>query len=117
MGLLDKAKAAAAQAAAQAQKGAAQLQGKVEQAQTRKKADDLAKELGYLIVRERTDGTPAGPRADELVGQITALEAELQAEAGGGDGSGETPAGSATPATPAPPTSASEPAAGDFTLD
>jgi hypothetical protein len=114
--VFDKAKAAAAKVAAGAQKGASQVQGKVEQAQTRKKADDLAKQLGYLIVRERTQGEPAGTAADDLVSQIAALEAQLGAEAeapaaGGSPVAGETAGGEA------PPTSASEPTSGDFTLE
>jgi hypothetical protein len=62
MSILDKAKAAAQKA--------------------RKKADDLAKQLGYLIVRERSGGEQAGPQADELVAQIRNLEAQLAAEGG-----------------------------------
>ncbi len=79
MGLLDKAKQAAQQAAEAAKKGTAQVQGKIEHAQTKKKADDLAQELGYLIVRERTGGAAAGAEADRLVSDITALQAELAA--------------------------------------
>jgi hypothetical protein len=112
MSLLDKAKAAAAKVAEGAQKGAQQVQGKVEQTQTRKKADDLAKQLGYLIVRERSGGEPAGPAADDLIGQIVALEAQLAASP---QESLSTPPTDAAPAPP--PTAASEPTAGDFTLD
>jgi len=77
MGLLDKAKAAAEKVAEEAKKGTAQVQDKVDQAQTRKKADDLAKQLGYLIVKERSGGEAAGTEADGLVAQIQALEAKL----------------------------------------
>jgi hypothetical protein len=117
MSLLDKAKAAAQKVAEGAQKGAHQVQEKVEQSQTRKKADDLAKQLGYLIVRERSGGEAAGAAADDLVGQITALEAQLAAMQAGEDDAG-TDAASATP-MPAtePPPAASEPTAGDFKLD
>lgn len=90
MGILDKAKAAAEKVAQEAKKGTAQVQDKVEHAQTRKKADDLAKQLGYLIVKER-GGEPAGAEADRLVGEIQALEAKL-AEApdpAAGDGTPE----------------------------
>jgi hypothetical protein len=77
MGILDKAKAAAGKVAEEAKKGTAQVQGKVEQSQTRKKADGLAEQLGYLIVKERSGGAPAGAEADRLVGEIQALEAKL----------------------------------------
>jgi hypothetical protein len=111
MGLMDKVKAAAQEAAAAAKKGTAQVQGKVEHAQLRKKADEAAKELGYLIVREQTKGEPAGADRDGLVNDIVGLEAQLSEE-GEAD---EQPAPAAPPA--APPTSASQPAAGDFKLD
>ncbi|MGZ8641133.1 MAG: hypothetical protein ACXWYF_06765 [Actinomycetota bacterium] len=77
MGILDKAKAAAGKVAEEAKKGTAQVQDKVEHAQTRKKADALAEQLGYLIVKERSGGEPAGPEADRLVNEIQALESTL----------------------------------------
>jgi len=84
MGFLDKVKDTAQQVAVDAKKGAGQVKGKVEQAQTRKKADDLAKQLGYLIVRERTGGAAAGDEADRLVKQVVELERELDQDAGSG---------------------------------
>jgi hypothetical protein len=91
MGILDKAKAAAGKVAEEAKKGTAQVQDKVEHAQTRKKADGLAEQLGYLIVKERSSGEPAGADADRLVEEIQALEAKL---AGASDATAEddTPA-------------------------
>ena len=81
MGILDKAKAAAEKVAEEAKKGTAQVQDKVEQSQTRKKADDLAKQLGYLIVKERGGGEAAGAEGDRLVGEIQELEAKLASDA------------------------------------
>jgi hypothetical protein len=83
MGFLDKAKAAAEKVAEEAKKGTAQVQDKVEHTQTRKKADDLAKQLGYLIAKE---GTGTGD-ADRLVAEIQVLEAKLAAapDPGAGD--------------------------------
>lgn len=104
MGLMDKVKAAAQEAAAAAKKGTAQVQEKVEQAQLRRKADEAAKQLGYLIVRERTKGEPAGAEADRLVNEVVGFEAQLAQ-------SGEAVEQAA------PPTSASEPAAGDVKPD
>jgi hypothetical protein len=111
MSLLDKAKAAAAKVAEGAQKGAQQVQEKVEQTQTRKKADDLAEQLGYMIVRERSGGESAGSAADDLVSQIVALEAQLKASPQ------EISTAPADAAPAPPPAAASEPTTGDLTLD
>lgn len=81
MGLFDKAKDLASKAAGEAQKAADAAKDKVDDVQARRKADDLAKQLGYLIVRERTDGTAASEEADLLVTEITAIEASLAAGA------------------------------------
>ncbi len=86
MGILDKAKAAAEKVAEEAKKGSAQVQGKMEHAQMRKKANELAEQLGYLIVKERSGGEPAGPEADRLVGEIQTLEAKLAESSDAGDG-------------------------------
>lgn len=112
MGLLDKAKAAAERAASEAKKGAAQVQEKVEQVQTRKRADELAARLGYLLVRERQGQAPAEEDKERLVTDIIALEAQLA----GGTAAGAAPSEGSAPA-PEPPTSASEPSGGDFKLD
>jgi hypothetical protein len=79
MGILDKVKQAAGEAAQAAKKGAAQVQTKVEQTQIRKKADDAARRLGYLVFKEKTEGTPAGEEADRLVAEIKELEEQLAA--------------------------------------
>jgi hypothetical protein len=88
MGILDKAKQVAGQVGDAAKKGASQVQSKVEQSQTRKKADEAAEKLGYLIYKERTEGTPAGEEADKLVAEIAELEKQLAAAAATG---GEKP--------------------------
>jgi hypothetical protein len=90
MGILDKAKAAAEKVAVEAKKGTAQVQDKVEQSQTRKKADGLAEQLGYLIVKERSGGAPGGAEADRLVAEIQELEAKLAAASGPTDGDATT---------------------------
>jgi hypothetical protein len=103
MGLMDKVKAAADKAVTEAKKGTAQIKEKVGDAQLRRKADDAAKRLGYLIVKERTEGVPAGVEADTLVEEIQALEAQIAEETAGAsdtDTQGEateTPAGDAEP--------------------
>lgn len=111
MGLMDKVKAQAQNVAAQAKTAAGQAQDKVEQIQLRKKADEAAKRLGYLIHKERTGGGAAGAEAEKLVAEITNIERQLaegEQEGDGGSGSGATP--------DAPPTSSSDAAPGDFKL-
>ena len=117
MGLMDKMKAAAQDVATQAKSATAQAQTKIEQTQTRKKADEAAQKLGYLIHRERTQGVPAGAEADTLVAQITSLEAELAAAAQPAATDPAAPPIAAAPADPpAATTSSSEPTGGDFKL-
>lgn len=117
MGLMDKVKAAAQDVATQAKSATAQAQTKIEQTQTRKKADEAAQKLGYLIHRERTEGVPAGAEADALVAQITSLEAELAAQPAPATQAPGAPAATTGPADPpAATTSSSEPTGGDFKL-
>ena len=119
MGFMDKVKSAAQDAATQAKAATSQAQSKIEETQTRKKMDDVAKQLGYVIYAERTQGTPAVD-ADRLINEMKGFEAALAAAA-------QPAADAATPAptetapvthTDAAPTSASasEPSAGDFKL-
>ena len=77
MSFMDKFKNAAQEVAVEAKKVTAQAQGKVEETQLKRKMDAAAKELGYLIHRERVKGVSAGPEADRLVASITSLEAEV----------------------------------------
>jgi ribosomal protein L12E/L44/L45/RPP1/RPP2 len=125
MGFMDKMKTAAQDAATQAKKATAGAQTKMEEGQVKKKMDESAKKLGYLVYAERTQGTPAGADADTAVSELQGLEQklkELQTQAA------ETPAASpeasapaaADPAAAPPPstptTSSSEPTGGDFKL-
>lgn len=99
MGILDKVKQAAGEAAEAAKKGASQVQTKVHEGQLRKKADEAAEKLGYLIFKERTEGTPAGEEADALVAEIADLEkqiAEVSAKPEG-EGGAEAEASSEAP--------------------
>ncbi|MDQ3915301.1 MAG: hypothetical protein M3323_08240 [Actinomycetota bacterium] len=113
MGLLDKVKAQAQNVAAEAKKATAQAQDKVGDMQLRKKADAAAKQLGYLVHKERTGGAPGGDDADRLVQEITDLEAQMAAEEAP-EGPPQEGTAEATPA-PAPPT-ASDATPGDFKL-
>ncbi len=123
MGLMDKVKAAAEKAATEAKKGTAQVKEKIGDAQLRRKADDAAKRLGYLIVKERTEGVPAGDEATQLVEEIKALEVQI-AEDQASEAPATPDAPAATPDAPAAsapsepsPSSASEAAPGDFKLE
>ena len=120
MGFMDKVKSAAQDAATQAKAATSQAQSKIEETQTKKKMDDVAKQLGYQIYAERTQGTPAAD-ADRLVEEMKGLEAALAAAS---QPQAQTPAppppdaGAPVTHTDAAPasTSASEPTAGDFKL-
>jgi len=74
---MDKVKQAAGGVAEATKKGAATAQTKAKIHGLRNKADEAAQKLGYLVHRERTGGEAAGTEADELVTQITELEAEI----------------------------------------
>lgn len=80
MGFMDKVKQTASEVAAEAKKGAGQLKDKRDDSQLRKKGDDLAKQLGYLIYKERRKDTPAGDEAERLITEMAELEAQLEAE-------------------------------------
>lgn len=80
---MDKVKQAAGGVADATKRGAATAQTKAKIHGLRNKADEGAQRLGYLVHRERSGGEAAGAEADELVKQITELEAqiaELEAE-------------------------------------
>lgn len=113
MGILDKAKQMAGQVGEAAKKGASQVQTKVDRSQTRKKADEAAEKLGYLIYKERTEGTPAGEEADKLVAEIAELEkhlAEAPPEGEPTSEAGESPpeAGESPPEVAEPPEAPAE---------
>ena len=120
MGFLDKVKEQAGKAGEGIKKGTASVKDKMEDSQLRKKADDNAKQIGYLVVKEKTAGQSDQAEVDRLVQEIVALEAKM-AE-GPGDGAVQAESAPATggeqqATAQAPPTSASEPASGDFKLD
>src|SRR5438477_729334 len=126
MGLLDKVKETAAKAAEGAKKGTASVKDKLGDAQLQKKADDNAKQIGWLIVKEKTEAVapPAG-EIDRLVQEIVAWQKEaaevpdiLRQDEGAvqAESAPATPSEESATAAPAPPSSASEPTSGDFKL-
>jgi hypothetical protein len=115
---MDKVKAAADKAMTEAKKGTATVKDKIGDAQLRRKADDAAKRLGYLIVKERTEGQPAGEEADTLVEEITALEAQIEAENAAAEEAEPSTEEAMPEAPPAEPPAASPDAPpGDFKLE
>jgi hypothetical protein len=107
MGVMDKVKQVAGGVGGAAKKGAAQVQTKVGQTQLRRKADDAAKRLGYVIYRERMGGgTPAAGEVDGLVNEIK--QAEDAIAAGGASAATTSSDGGTAPTTrssePMPPT-------------
>ena len=60
MGLLDKAKEIAGQGAEAAKKAAEVAKDKAGDLQAKRRMDDLAQQLGYLVVRERTEAPTPG---------------------------------------------------------
>ena len=101
MGLMDKVKAAAQDITAEAKKATAQGKTKLDQAQIRRKMNDAAEQLGYLIYNERAKGTVAGAEADRLVAEIEGLEAE--ARSASGSTAPETPSGPVPESSVTPP--------------
>jgi len=79
MGFLDKVKEAASDVASEAKKGAGQLKDKTDEFQLRKKRDELAKQLGYLMYKERAKATPAGEDAERIIAEMTEVQAQLDA--------------------------------------
>jgi hypothetical protein len=101
MSLLDKVKKVATDAAEVAKKGTEKAKDKVEQMQIKKKLDGNAEQLGYLIYRERRQGTPAGADAEKLMDEMAEYERLLaEAEA---DDAGADDAGSGDPGIPPTP--------------
>jgi hypothetical protein len=78
MGFLDKVKEQAAKAAETAKKGTASVKDKLGDAQLQKKVDENAQQIGYLIVKEKTEGAapPAG-EIDRLVQEIVELRKQI----------------------------------------
>ena len=88
MGLLDKAKEIAGQGAEAAKKAAEAAKEKAGDLQAKRRADDLAEQLGYLIVRERTEGADVAAESQRLVDEIVVLQkeiAESNVDAAGGE--------------------------------
>jgi uncharacterized protein YbaA (DUF1428 family) len=80
MSLTDKAKSAAGKAVAEAKKGAAKVQEKVEDVQLRQKANGLAKEIGYLVVKEKAGEAVPDGEIDRLAAEVRSIEDQIKAD-------------------------------------
>jgi hypothetical protein len=78
MGLMDKVKAQASQAAQKTQEAAQSGKAKYDQAQASRNADAMLQQLGAAVYAERTDGGTADSQAkiDKLISDIGAFERE-----------------------------------------
>ena len=90
MGLLDKAKEIAGQGAEAAKKAAEAAKEKAGDLQAKRRADDLAEQLGYLVVRERTEGADVTAEKQRLVDEIVALQLEIAASGESASDGGES---------------------------
>jgi ATP-dependent DNA ligase len=77
MGLMDKLRDTAQEVAEEARKATVQGKGKLEELALRRRMDESARKLGYLVFRERTQGTPSGTEADGLVDDMRELEDQI----------------------------------------
>jgi hypothetical protein len=77
MGLIDKLKETAQEVAGEARKATVQGRGKLEELALRRRMDESARKLGYLLFRERTQGTPSGTEADALIAGMREFEDQI----------------------------------------
>lgn len=80
MGFMDKVKQAAQDVSAEAKKATAQGKEKLGGVQTKRKMDDAAKRLGYLVYAEKAKGESKTAEIAAIVTEIGELEAELAAQ-------------------------------------
>lgn len=113
MGFLDKVKSQAAQAAEKAQEGLKAGQAKLEDVQSKKRADALLRDLGANLYAER-----AGRGSEETAAEIERLMKELAAyEAEHGPLAAPHLTAAAPAAEGSPPDGEAPAGGGSFTLD
>lgn len=114
MALMDKMKAQAAQLAQKAQEAGKAGQAKIEDAQARRKADGMLRDLGAAVYAQRT-----GKATDGTAGDIDRLVSDLsahEAEHGPLVASDATDADTAAPTPKDAPKDVDTPPEGDFKL-
>lgn len=92
MALFDKVKEQASQLAQKAQEAGKAGQAKIEDAQARRKADAMLRQLGAAVYAQRTAGA-SGADVDRLIAELQAFEAAngpiASAEGSSGEGSSD----------------------------
>jgi hypothetical protein len=119
MGFMDKIKDVSQNVAAEAKKATAQGKEKLGDMQAKKKMDEAAKKIGYLVYRERTEGTPSGSELDTLVAEMKTLQEQIDTDtAAAAASTAPDPAAGTTTTAPAAPVepSPSAPTSVDFNL-
>lgn len=79
MALMDKMKQQASQLAQKAQEAGKAGQAKVEEIQSKRKSDDLFRELGAQVFAQKTGTGGDQAKIDELVSQLSQIDAESAA--------------------------------------
>jgi hypothetical protein len=105
MGLMDKVKAQASQAAAKAQEGLKTGQAKLDEAQAAKRADALLRDLGAQVYAQRVGRGDAATEVEieRLIGELQAHEERTRPiDTAPTAGPAATPAPDAGPDEPAP---------------
>jgi hypothetical protein len=100
MGLMDKMKAQATQVAQRAQEAGKAGQAKLEEAQAKRRADALLRDLGAAIYSERRDGPT--PETEERIEQLVAQLSRHEAEHGPAATAGGSATGTSGPAASPP---------------
>ena len=103
MGFMDKVKQAAQDVSAEAKKATAQGKEKLGGVQTKRKMDDAAKRLGYLVYAEKTKGESKTAEIAAIVAEIGDYETELAAQDDAPDDAPDDAQDKGTPPPESPP--------------
>ena len=96
MGLMDRVREQAAQIAQRTQEAAQEGRVKLDEAQARRRADAMFRDLGAAVYAERTGR--AGPDGADKIDRLIKALSRQEAEQGLGDGTGpSTPPGPSAP--------------------
>jgi hypothetical protein len=91
MGLMDRVRVQAAQLAQKTQQAAQEGRVMLDQAQARRRADAMFRDLGAAVYAERTGR--GGPDGTDKIERLVKALSRQEAEQGFGDGAGKPPSG------------------------